>query len=350
MNSTLSKDGYRPVNSPLSSSSTGTIPSARNQPFPEHPSHLKQRNNSSFYDTLPWSNRLPNKIGSPKKGPYFSSSLFSPSHSSRLLSALRRPRSGSNWRRIAVVLILALLALLLLQVSYHVRELLPLEEEDHRLSRIRFYPKKLLVPSKLSRSKPPPLFATIYRIIGNDLPPRHSPGQTLVNLKFILDYENSFEDCRKVWILNRLVDSAKEQDIIRLLEQYHQPYLRIPFDPDAYRQVQFRYEDFRVDDFFYSESYLQMTKNARMLAVDHTYHDKNLYVMNNNGARNLAIDDGRHASRWIFPFDGNCFITEAAWAEIRRHLTTFGDRFKYFIIPMVHFSSRVHFRDYSRFA
>lgn len=33
----------------------------------------------------------------------------------------------------------------------------------------------------------------IYRIIGNDLPPRHKQGQTLANIRFILENEQNFD-------------------------------------------------------------------------------------------------------------------------------------------------------------
>ena len=44
---------------------------------------------------------------------------------------------------------------------------------------------------------------------------------------------------------------------------------------------------------------------------------KNLYVMNNNGARNLALDIGRARAKWAMPWDGNCFSTAAAFRQIR---------------------------------
>lgn len=176
---------------------------------------------------------------------------------------------------------------------------------------------------------------------GNDLPPRHSPGQTLNNLKFILQHEPPFADCRKVWILNRLVDPAKETAIIKLLRDWHQPFIRIPFDSVVYARTAFRYNDFLVDDFFYVADYRRATQNLRRMAVDHTYHDKNLYVMNNNGARNLALEDGRFASRWVLPFDGNCFISAQAWQEIRASLEAHGKQFKYFVVPMVRSSECV---------
>ena len=39
-----------------------------------------------------------------------------------------------------------------------------------------------------------------------------------------------------------------------------------------------------------------------------------LYAMNNNGARNLALDDGfRRGFDWVLPFDGNCYFDDQQW-------------------------------------
>jgi len=39
-----------------------------------------------------------------------------------------------------------------------------------------------------------------------------------------------------------------------------------------------------------------------------------LYAMNNNGARNLALDDGfRRGFDWVLPFDGNCYFNDQQW-------------------------------------
>ncbi|CAG8670222.1 106_t:CDS:2, partial [Dentiscutata erythropus] len=55
-----------------------------------------------------------------------------------------------------------------------------------------------------------------------------------------------------------------------------------------------------------------------------------------NGGRNIALAHGKSQlnARWILPFDGNCFLTPNAFAEIRARLNLFGDQYKYFIVPM----------------
>ncbi|KAK9766596.1 hypothetical protein K7432_004224 [Basidiobolus ranarum] len=176
----------------------------------------------------------------------------------------------------------------------------------------------------------------LYRILGNDLPPRHKPGQTLHNVQFILQHEPTFPDTEKWWILNRIVDPDQEQALIDLLKRYHQKYTRIPFIEEEYLEKEFRYEEFPVSDFFRSEEFSSLGNMGKLRIIDFTYHNKNLYVMNNNGGRNFALQHGKRLNpKWIFPFDGNCFFTRKAFNEVRRNLDLYGETYKYFVVPMV---------------
>ncbi|KAL1916769.1 uncharacterized protein VTP21DRAFT_5473 [Calcarisporiella thermophila] len=177
----------------------------------------------------------------------------------------------------------------------------------------------------------------LYRIIGNDLPPRHKAGQTLRNVRFILENEPDFPRTVKWWILNRIVDPASEQALIRLLKQYRQPYFRIPFSEEEYLQKDFRLEDFPEPDFFHSTEYMRFSKAAKLRTIDYTYTDKNLYAMNNNGGRNEALNHAKHklkGVKWIFPFDGNCYLTKGAFDDILKQLNKYGKTHPYFIVPM----------------
>ncbi|KAI9275759.1 hypothetical protein BDA99DRAFT_532710 [Phascolomyces articulosus] len=176
----------------------------------------------------------------------------------------------------------------------------------------------------------------LYRIIGNDLPPRHKEGQTLSNLHFILEHEPSFPNLRKIFLLNRISDPANEAAVVRLLEKYKMEYIRVPFVEEEYKQIDFRLEHFTEPDFLHSDDYRRLSKVAKLRALDYTYHDKNLYAMNNNGGRNTAIQHGRSISnaRWIMPFDGNCYLSHNAFNEIKSQLDRHGAETKYFIVPM----------------
>ena len=208
----------------------------------------------------------------------------------------------------------------------------------------------------------------LYRILGNDLPPRHSPGQTLRNLRFLLQHESDFSSLShlgphlvhhahaygsgskqgqitthteggglrvdKYFVLNRIAEPEMVSAILGLLTRYSVPASRIliiPFKWDEYEHRDFRW-DGGVDSVLgwgigpQSEAALaraalfakpadppspfelvdpttlnaqdtfgmvppsttgpqdRKRKNemlARLRALDFTYHEKNLYAMNN---------------------------------------------------------------------
>lgn len=115
----------------------------------------------------------------------------------------------------------------------------------------------------------------LYRILGNDLPPRHSPGQTLRNLRFLLQYESDFSTLPhigphpvhhssvygsgstsahtgegglrvdKYFVLNRIADPDMMSAILGLLRLYSVPESRIlfiPFEWEEYQKREFRWD------------------------------------------------------------------------------------------------------------
>jgi hypothetical protein len=173
----------------------------------------------------------------------------------------------------------------------------------------------------------------LYRIIGNDLPPRHRRGQALDNVAFILANEPALEHCDKRWIVNRIVDGDVEAEIIDLLERHGQRYIRIPFDLDEYVQVGWALEDFPEPAFFLSQTFRSLDARMRLRAELHARWRKNAYVMNNNGARNAALANGRTVAKWILPWDGNCFVSAKAWRRIRDGIVAH-PYLRYFMVPM----------------
>ncbi|GEM06189.1 hypothetical protein Rt10032_c01g0206 [Rhodotorula toruloides] len=261
----------------------------------------------------------------------------------------------------------------------------------------------------------------LYRILGNDLPPRHSPGQTLRNLRFLLQHESDFSvlpplgphgvhhahlygsgtkaqqahtqmgglRVDKYFVLNRIAEPELVSAIIGLLHMYSVPDSRIiiiPFDWDEYQRREFRWDggvehargwgigdgsaptkkkptwtqvpdnvqipgDLSVlleeadgDEARAMVDALQAKKRkaetlGRLRALDFTFHEKNLYAMNNNGGRNFALRHGRSLpdARWILPLDGNSFFTPAAMFSVVRTLSIAGEgpaASRYVVIPM----------------
>lgn len=173
----------------------------------------------------------------------------------------------------------------------------------------------------------------LTRIIGNDLPPRHTHGQTLENVRFILENEPLLQGCEKRWVVNRIVDQAYEHKLLDLLDEFEQDYLVIPFEPEAYRHIGWRFDDFAAPGVAMGRFPPGVSRRTLHVALDHLYHDKNLYVMNNNGARNFALADGCDRATWVLPFDGNCYFTHSAWAEVREAVRA-RPHLRYFTVPM----------------
>lgn len=173
----------------------------------------------------------------------------------------------------------------------------------------------------------------LYRILGNDLYPRHKPGQTRENLAFLLEHEPQLECCEKRWVVNRIFDPEQEAAAIRLLRDHGQTYLHLPFDWDAYARAGWDRAGFPEGASLQSETFSQLKEPQRTRAETKARRLKNLYVMNNNGARNVALREGRTVAKWVLPWDGNCFLTSNAWEHIRAAVTR-RPHFKYFIVPM----------------
>lgn len=173
----------------------------------------------------------------------------------------------------------------------------------------------------------------LYRIIGNDLPPRHRRGQAIANLRFILEHEPALAGCEKRFVLNRIRDRDQEREIIDLLDRHGIGYLRIPFEAEAYARAGFDTDILPAADFLAGGQVkaLDQAQHDRLLAA--IYRHKNNYAMNNNGARNVALADGRGRAKWILPWDGNCYLTADAWQQIRADIES-APQNRYFIVPM----------------
>lgn len=177
----------------------------------------------------------------------------------------------------------------------------------------------------------PDRFALI-RVIGNDLPPRHALGSARANVQFILEHEPELADCEKSWVINRIVDPVEEAAILALLERHGQSHVRIPFVLADYARIGWDLDGL-------PERGGLLGPQMRQLLTDNLAPElrvrlsKNNYVMNNNGARNAALHIGRGRAKWVLPWDGNGFVTAAAWHEIRAAVLA-QPYLKYFVVPM----------------
>lgn len=173
----------------------------------------------------------------------------------------------------------------------------------------------------------------LYRILGNDLPPRHTAGQSESNLRFILEHEEPLAQCEKRWIVNRIQDPAREQAIIDLLERFGQPYERIPFVAEEYRAIGPDHSCLPHADYLDGAACRRLTEDQRLRLTLALSRLKTNYVMNVNGARNHALQHGKQVFKWILPLDGACFFTAKAWDEFSQAVMQ-RPWFRYFLMPM----------------
>jgi hypothetical protein len=173
----------------------------------------------------------------------------------------------------------------------------------------------------------------LYRIVGNDLPPRHSAGQSRKNLAFILEHEPDLSGCEKRFVVNRIADPLEEGGVLQLLKEAGASYIRIPFRRENYRRATWDIEGVPVEYAPWTQRFAQLNASEQGHVLMRLYRHKNNYAMNNNGARNAALRDGRNVAKWVLPWDGNCFVTAAAWNDIVAGVLA-APELPCFIVPM----------------
>lgn len=174
--------------------------------------------------------------------------------------------------------------------------------------------------------------AVLYRILGNDLPPRYTAGQTLANLRFTLEHEEELPGLEKRWMLNRIVDPQVQEELQRTIEAAGQRCDLIPFRMEEYRQAWTDLGATPPECHPWSEEFQQLDALAQARIADYIGRAKNLYLMNNNGARNRALELGFMDAEWVLPWDGGCFLPAWAWEELQAALVRPG--LSYLCIPM----------------
>lgn len=164
-----------------------------------------------------------------------------------------------------------------------------------------------------------------YRIIGNPLPPRHDAEQLHLNLRYLLKFEKNWPSVKKIFVLNRLTSSI-ESFAKGLIESYGHEVLVIKFDEEEYKAYQTQ------DTYGLHPDEWGPYNDARFSNMN-----ANLYLMNNNGARNAALRDGvSRGFRWTLPFDGNCFFSTSEWYNMIGELDdSEKNGLKFAAIPMV---------------
>lgn len=187
----------------------------------------------------------------------------------------------------------------------------------------------------------------LVRILGNDVPDLHHENQTLKNLKFTLKYEKEYKFIDKLFVLNRLYDENKRRDIIQLLQEFNQKYIEIPFTKDEFAEIisscpSIKSKYHVLESSFRETSHIKAKQlfNTEINADESKCLEQiNFYVVNNNGARNFALEYGRkHEYAWIYAFDSNSFVDEDLANEMFASLHDVD--IKYIIVPQKRLKDR----------
>ena len=177
-----------------------------------------------------------------------------------------------------------------------------------------------------------PLY-TISRIIGNDLPPLHSKDQTINNLKYIIKNEELNSCFVRIWILNRIIDQEKLIKIKSILANYNEKFYEIHYNPNDLNKCNIR-NIHHSDIIFNSEYSLSIfPEETKFKLLNQFIKNQNSYLINNNGARNLALKIGRsYKTKWNLVFDGNIYIPKKHIQMMIANMQDFNT--DYLIFPM----------------
>ncbi|QPN62864.1 alginate lyase family protein [Synechococcus sp. CBW1004] len=159
--------------------------------------------------------------------------------------------------------------------------------------------------------------AVLFRILGAAHDGADPDEGLLDQLAFILEHEPAHRGLQKRWLLHRLPDSELREQIVALLDRHQQPWDEIPFEPQAYAACWTDIGSVPEDCHPWSESFRELDSEFQGQILAYVARRKTRYLFNLNEARNHALRLAAPLARWVFPWDGCCFLTSDAWHVIR---------------------------------
>jgi hypothetical protein len=136
-----------------------------------------------------------------------------------------------------------------------------------------------------------------FRILGNENPPRDTPGRREQALRYLLTSEPEFPGVSKWYLLNRIFDRTYQRQLCETLDRHNAHYVTVPFPAQPLTSLS----------------------------------DVKTRGVGLNQARNLAIAIGGSLARYVAVLDGDCFFEPAGWEPIAAELAQ--DRYRYLSVP-----------------
>lgn len=149
----------------------------------------------------------------------------------------------------------------------------------------------------------------LWRILGNDVPPRHSPRQTEDILRFVLDKEPDFPNVEKVWLINRVYDDAKRLRLEQILRDAGRRFYISHFDWSVYREL--------------------TTEESKRLYITNVNHGRNWCVSAVQDPSGVCYDPNAA----VAPFDGGIALRSCGMQAIQLTLVRNVAQ-GYVIVPM----------------
>lgn len=146
---------------------------------------------------------------------------------------------------------------------------------------------------------------TIFRIIGNEMPPRDAFDARDKVLNFILENEPNLKNAKKCWMLNTIHDRIRREQYLDLLASKDMYTIYIPF-------------------------------NKKLFDESKSEDEKIVHAIRINSARNFCIQHGKTLSKFTIVLDGDCFFTKDQWEVVHDQIIAdqkINKNRKYYSIP-----------------
>jgi len=176
--------------------------------------------------------------------------------------------------------------------------------------------------------------AVLIRILGSSHDSSEPDEGLLERLAFILDHEPDHPGLCKCWLLNRFVDSALRDRLVSLLDRHQHVWYELPFDEHVYSSCWTDIGGVPEDCHPWSEPFCDLDSEFQGQVLAYVARRKTRYLFNLNEARNHALRLAAPLARWVFPWEGCCFLTSEAWQLIRPVLDL--PEISYLAVPSSH--------------
>ena len=144
--------------------------------------------------------------------------------------------------------------------------------------------------------------ATIFRILGNEMPPRDTVGSRLEVLEYILKNEPQFQNVEKWYLINRLQNIQFRRSVCELLDRYNAKYVTVLLNRKYVLDAGLG----RTTEECGSTLEIRREKIRRAIEI--------------NGARNMAIERGQRYSKYVVVLDGDCMFDAAGWDVVQEEM------------------------------